>query len=101
MTRAGKARGPPLVSHVTVLHNPPLHMVQQRSVMPESATIDLAAEDVSQLAWDELTMLMTRKDHTDTVYGQRNPDIPATAAPPCTENCCEGCDCDCDDFDHF
>jgi hypothetical protein len=62
--------------------------------MPESDTIDLTAEDVSQLTWDELVVVMMGKDRVD---GENAPR--ATAIPPCTTNCCtyssgcSGCSC--------
>lgn len=44
--------------------------------MSETAVIDLAAEDVSQLTWDELTLLMLRKDHSDAEYDPDDPELP-------------------------
>lgn len=63
--------------------------------MPESETIDLTAEDVSQLTWDELVLVMTGKDRTDGENGQ----VRASVLPPCTTSCCtyssgcSGCSC--------
>lgn len=62
--------------------------------MPETQTIDLTAEDVTQLTWDELTLLMLGGKRTDTQYDPYSPISPeATAAPPCSSNCCSACDC--------
>jgi hypothetical protein len=63
--------------------------------MPESETIDLTAEDVSQLTWDELVLVMMGKDRIDG----ENRQVRASATPPCTTNCCtyssgcSGCSC--------
>jgi hypothetical protein len=63
--------------------------------MPEQDTLDLTAEDVSQLTWDELVLVMMGKDRVDADHGQ----VRATVIPPCTTNCCtyssgcSGCSC--------
>jgi hypothetical protein len=63
--------------------------------MAESTAIDLTAEDVSQMTWDELTLLMQRKDRTDAAYDPHNEYIKASVQPPCTTNCCSFCVCSC------
>jgi hypothetical protein len=57
--------------------------------MPESHTIDLTAEDVSQLTWDELVLVMIRTDRTDGENGQ----IRASVIPPCTTGGCSYSSC--------
>jgi hypothetical protein len=62
--------------------------------MPESDTLDLTAEDVSQLTWDELVVVMMGKERA---VGGNSPR--ATVVPPCTTDCCtysagcSGCSC--------
>jgi hypothetical protein len=60
--------------------------------MPEAAVIDLAAEDVSQLTWDELTLLMLRKDHSNAEYDRDDPDLDPEL-PICGG--CSSCGCVC------
>lgn len=52
--------------------------------MPEQETLDLTAEDVSQLTWDELVLVMVGKDRA----AGENGAVRATYIPPCTTNCC-------------
>jgi hypothetical protein len=63
--------------------------------MPESEALELTAEDVSQLTWDELVLVMVGKDRAAGEAGA----VRATYIPPCTTNCCtysEGCSgCSC------
>jgi hypothetical protein len=54
--------------------------------MPEAAVIDLAAEDVSQLTWDELTLLMLRKDRSDAECDPSiDPELPICGG--CSSSC--------------
>jgi hypothetical protein len=55
--------------------------------MPEHETIDITAEDVSQLTWDELVLVMTGKNRADAAHDP----IRAIYYPPCTTQCCTYC----------
>jgi hypothetical protein len=63
--------------------------------MPESTAIDLSVEDVSTLTWDELSLLMRRKDQAGADYDPHNEYVPDTYIPPCATFCCSFCVCTC------
>ncbi len=62
--------------------------------MPEStAVLDLASEDAAALSWDELTLLMLKRDSSDhpvDPYDPTDPELPICGG-------CGTCGCVCAD----
>lgn len=59
--------------------------------MPEStAVLDLTSEDATTLSWDELTLLMMKKDHCDNPVDPYDPTDPEL---PICGGCSSGCVC--------
>lgn len=60
--------------------------------MPEHAVLDLTAEDVTQMTWDELTLAMLREDDPDAEFESSFPNLPICGGCGSSGCVCANCD---------